>query len=100
MRSTWLATAGVALVCAPCILVVLVGAGIGTAALSAIGSAFSEPGLAIAAGLIAVLLFAVAATVFMRRRADAACETDITRSAGDDGSRRTHPVAPKGEPRT
>ena len=99
MRSTWLATAGVALVCAPCILVLLVGAGIGTSALSAIGSALSEPGLAIAAGFIAILLFGAAAAVLMRRRADAACETGITATAGDAGFRGSHRVAPEGKPR-
>ena len=86
MRSTWLATAGVALVCAPCIIIVLVGAGVGAGALSAIGSAFSAPGPAIAAGLVAILLVAVAATVFMRQRADAACETEFAATANDDGT--------------
>ena len=96
MRS-WVATAGIALVCLPCLLVVLVGAGIGTGVLSVIGSAFSEPGLAIAAAFLAVLLFAGAAIVFVRRRADAACETDPPPVAGDDGPRRTRGVA--GSPR-
>ena len=92
MRS-WVATAGIALVCLPCLLVVLVGAGIGTGVLSVIGSAFSEPGLAFVAAFIAVLLFAAAAIVFVRSRADAACETDLPPVAGDDGRRRTHEAA-------
>ena len=101
MRSSWLGTAAIALACVPCILVLLVGAGIGTGALSVIGSALSEPGLAIAAGFLAVLLFAGAAAAFVRRRAEPACETDITPTADDDGPRRTHGVAgsPRGEPR-
>ncbi len=102
MRSSWLGTVGIALACLPCILVLLVGAGIGTGALSVIGSALSEPGLAIIAAFLAVLLFAGAAAVFVRRRADAACEADLTPAAGDEGSRRTHQVAgsTRGEPRT
>ena len=102
MRSSWLGTAAIALACVPCILVLLVGAGIGTSALSVTGSALSEPGLAIAAGFVAVLLFAGAATVFVRRRADAARETDFTPTADDEGPLRTHQVAgsSRGEPRT
>ena len=96
MRS-WVATAGIALVCLPCLLVVLVGAGIGTGVLSVIGSAFSEPGLAFVAAFIAVFLFAAAAIVFVRSRADAACETDLPPVAGDDDPRRTRGVA--GSPR-
>lgn len=94
MRSPWLASAGVALACLPCLLVLLVAAGIGTSALSAIASALSEPGLAVAAGLLAAPLFAGAAIVFVRRRAEAGCEADLTpvESAGDPrgtrGSRR------------
>ncbi len=101
MRSSWLTTAGIALACLPCLLVLLIGAGIGTGALSVIGSALSEPGLAILAGFLAILLFAGAATVFLRRRAEPACEIDITPAASDDGSRRTRQVAgsPRGEPR-
>lgn len=56
-----------AAVCLPCLLTLLVAAGLGTAALSAIGSALSRPGLAVAAAVLALLLFAVAAIVFMRR---------------------------------
>ena len=102
MRSSWLAAAGVALACVPCILVLLIGAGIGTGALSVIGSALSAPGLAIAAAFFATVLLAGAATVFVRRRADAACETELTPTASDDGPRRTHQVAgsSRGEPRT
>ena len=93
MRSSWLATAGIALACVPCILVLLVGAGVGTGTLSVIGSAISEPSLAIVAAFLAVLLFAGAAIVFVRRRGDEACETDLTPAASDDGSRREHQVA-------
>ena len=101
MRSSVTVIAGLA-ICLPCVLVLLVGAGIGTGALSVIGSALSEPGLAIAAGFLAVLLFAGAAAVFVRRRAEAACEVDFTPAASDDGPRRTHEVAgsPRGVPRT
>ena len=100
MRSSVTAIVGLA-ICLPCLLVLLVGAGIGTSALSVIGSALSEPGLAIAAGFLAVLLFAGAAAVFVRRRAEAACETDFRPTANDDGPRRKHRVAgsPRGEPR-
>ncbi len=93
MRSSWLATAGIALACAPCILVLLVGAGVGTGTLSVIGSALSEPGLAMVAAFLAVLLFAGAAIAFVRSRADAACETDLPSAASDDGPRRTRQVA-------
>ena len=101
MRSSVTAIVGLA-ICLPCLLVLLVGAGIGTGALSVIGSALSEPGLAIAAGFLAVLLFAGAAAVFVRRRAEAACETDFTPAANDDGPRRTQEVAgsPREKPRT
>ncbi len=100
MRSSVVALAGLA-ICLPCLRVLLVGAGIGTGALSVIGSALSESGLAITAGFLAVLLFAGAAAVFVRRRAEAACETGFTPTANDDGPRRKHPVAgsPRGEPR-
>lgn len=101
MRSSVTAIVGLA-ICLPCLLVLLVGAGIGTGALSVIGSALSEPGLAIAAGFLAVLLFAGAAAVFVRRRAEAACETEFTPTANDDGPRRAHQVAgsPREKPRT
>ncbi len=99
MRSSWLGTAGIALACLPCILVLLVAAGVGTGALSVIGSAFSEPGLAIVAAFLAVLLFAWAAIVFVRRRGDEACETDFTPAAGGESPRRKREVAgsPRGE---
>ncbi len=99
MRSSWLGAVGIALACLPCILVLFVGAGVGTAALSVIGSTFSEPGLVIVAGFLAILLFAGAAIVFVRRRTDPACETDLTPAAGDDDPRRTHQVvgSSKGE---
>ena len=93
MRSTWLATVGIALACLPCLLVLLVGAGIGAGALSVIGSALSEPGLAIAAGFLAVLLFAGVAVVFVRRRGEAACETDLPLTAGNDGRTRAGGLA-------
>ncbi len=101
MRSSWLGTAGIALACLPCVLVLLVGAGICTGALSVIGSALSEPGLVIVAGFLTVLLFAGAAIVFVRRRAEPACETDFTPAASDDLPRRTQKVAgsPRGVPR-
>ena len=101
MRSSWLGTAAIALACVLCILVLLVGAGIGTSAVSVIGSALLEPGLAIGAGFLAVLLFAGAATAFLRRRAEQACEADFRPTANDEGPRRTHQVAgsPRGEPR-
>ena len=101
MRSSWLGTAVIALACVPCILVLLVGAGIGAGALSVIGSALSKPDVAIVAGFLAVLLIAGAAAVFVRRRAEAVCEPDFAPTANGDGPRRTHQVAgpPKGEPR-
>ncbi len=102
MRSSWLGTAGIALACLPCLLVLFGAAGVATGALSVIGSALSQPGLAIIAGFLAVLLFAGAAAAFARRRADAACETDFTPAARDELSRRTGQVAgpPGEEPRT
>ena len=99
MRSSWLATAGVALACLPCVLVLLVGAGIGTGTLSVIGSALSEPGLAIVAALLALLLFAGAAIAFVRRSRDAACETDLTPAASSERTREAA-GSPRGEPRT
>lgn len=102
MRSSWLATAGIALVCLPCLLVVLVGAGIGTGVLSVIGSALLEPGLAIVAAFLTVLLFAGAAIAFVRRRAEPACETDLTSADSDDDAHRAQQIAgpSRGEPRT
>ena len=99
MRSSWLGAVGLALACLPCILVLFVGAGVGTGALSAVASALSAPGLGIVAGFLTVLLFAGAAVVFVRRRTEPACETDLTPAAGDDGPRRTHQVvgSSKGE---
>ncbi|MCI0776582.1 MAG: hypothetical protein J4N95_00245 [Chloroflexi bacterium] len=102
MRSSWLATAGVALACIPCLLVLLVGAGIGTGTLSVIGSALSEPGLVMVAGFLTVLLFAGAAIAFVRRRAEPACETDLTPADSDDDAHRAQQIAgpSRGEPRT
>ena len=102
MRSTWLTTAGVALVCLPCLLVLFVGAGIGAGALSLIGSALSEPGLVIVAAFLAVLLFAGAAIVLVRRRKEPACETGLTPATHDELPRRTNEVAalPGGDQKT
>ncbi len=102
MRSTWFATAGVALACVPCLLVLFVGAGIGAGALSLIGSVFSEPVVVMIAGFLAVLPFAGAAIAFARRRAEPACDTGITPSASDAGHAPPHQVAgrSRGETRT
>ncbi len=68
MRSSWLATAGVAVACLPCLLTLLVAAGIGTGALSAAGALSSQPGLAVAGAIIAGLFLAAGAALRVRRR--------------------------------
>ncbi len=68
MRWSWLAPAGVALACLPCLLTLLVVAGIGAGALSAAGAALSQHGLAIAGATVAGLLLATSAAVLVRRR--------------------------------
>ncbi len=102
MRSTWLATAGVALACVPCLLVLFVGAGLGAGAISALGAWFTGNGLVIVAGFLTVLLAAGAAIAIVRRRAEPACETGVTPSASDAGHARPHQVAGRssGETRT
>ncbi len=64
-----------------------------------IGSALSEPGLAIVAALLAVLLFAGAAIAFVRRSPDAACETDLAPAASSERTREAAKPS-GGEPRT
>ena len=103
MRSSWLGTAGIALVCVPCILVLVVGAGVGFGVLSAFGAFFTDNSIVLGAAAVTAVAFATLAWVaYTRRGAEPACETDFTPAADDDGSRRTREVAgsPRGEPRT
>ena len=73
MRWSWLAPAGVALACLPCLLVLLVAAGIGTGALSASGAVLSQTGLAVASAIIAGLFLAASVVLLVRRRSATEC---------------------------
>ena len=82
MQSSWLATAGIALACVPCILVLLIGAGIGTGALSAFGAWFTDSSFVLgAAGVTAVAFAALAWVSYTRRRAATACDVDVEEAA-------------------
>ena len=77
MRSSWLGTAGIALACLPCILVLLVGAGVGAGAISAFGAWFTDSSFVLgAAGVTAVAFAALAWVMYMRNKGGAACEID------------------------
>ena len=77
MRSSWLGTAGIALACLPCILVLLVGAGVGAGAISAFGAWFTDSRFVLgAAAGTAVAFTALAWVMYRRNLRGAACEVD------------------------
>lgn len=76
MRSSWLATAGIALACLPCILVLLVAAGIGTGALSAFGAWFTDSSFVLGAAGVTAVAFAALAWVAYTQNARGAGEID------------------------
>ena len=77
MRSSWLGTVGIALACLPCILVLLVGAGVGAGAISAFGAWFTDNSFVLGAAAVTAVAFAVLAWVmYMRNKGGAACEVD------------------------
>ena len=76
MRSSVTAIAGLA-ICLPCLLVLLVGTGIGAGAFSAFGAWFSNYGLVLGAAATAGVASAALLWVMYQRRArEAACEID------------------------
>ena len=102
MRKNAAAIVGLA-VCIPCLIPVLLAAGIGAGTFSAVGAWFTSSGVVLgAAGIAAVAFSLVAWAMYIRRVAEPACETDFTPAATDNGSHRTREVAgsPRGEPRT
>ena len=74
MRWSWLAPAGVVLACLPCLLVLLVAAGIGTGALSGLAVVLTQPGLAVAGAIIAGLFLAGSLVLLVRRRSTTECD--------------------------
>ena len=77
MRSSWLGTVGIALACLPCILVLLVGAGVGAGAISAFGAWFTDNSFLLGAAAVTAVAFAALAWVmYIRNKEGAACEID------------------------
>lgn len=75
------AIVGLAL-CVPCLVVLLLAAGIGAGAFSVIGAGFSDSGLVLgAAAAIAVALATLAGVVYARRGAATACDVDVEEAA-------------------
>ncbi len=81
--------------CVPCLLPLLLAAGLGAGALAAIGAWLSDNGLVLGAAAAAALAFAtLAGTIYARRARAAACDKTLParrlESAGaqNDGSRR------------
>ncbi len=101
MRSSVTAIVGLA-ICLPCLIPVLLALGIGAGAFSAFGAWFTDSSFVLgAAGVAAVAASLLAWAMYQRRASEAACETDFTPTADDDGLRRTHQVSGSrsGEPR-
>lgn len=90
-------------ICIPCLIPVLVAAGIGAGAFSAFGSWFTDNSFVLGAGGIVAVVFSLLAwAAYARGRSAAACENDFTATASDESPRRTREVAgsPGGKPRT
>ena len=88
MRSSWLGTAAIALACVPCILVLLVGVGIGTSVLSALGAWFANYSLVFGAAATAgVVSTALVLVMYQRRARGAACEIDEQHKTAYEGKR-------------
>lgn len=73
MRSSLLGGLVVAAVCVPCLLTLLVAAGLGTAALSAIGAWFTDSYVLAAAAVAAVAFSLLAWAMYTRRARQADC---------------------------
>ncbi len=65
--------------CLPCLLPLLIAAGLGAGAFSAAGAALAQPWVVVPAAACAALLLASAAVVALRRRARTACEPSAER---------------------
>ena len=69
-------------ICLPCLVPLLIAAGIGAGAFAAIGSWLSDNGLVLGATATAALAFvAVAGIVYARKAKAAACDSDVDRAA-------------------
>ena len=76
MRSSMTAIVGLA-ICLPCLLVLLVGAGVGAGSISAFGAWFTDSSLVLgAAGVAAVAFLLLAWVIYQRRAREAACKID------------------------
>lgn len=90
-------------VCIPCLIPVLLAAGIGAGAFSAFGSWFTDNSFVLAAGAVVAVAFSLLAwAVYVRRRSAIACATGLAPAASGESPRRTCEVvgSPGGEPRT
>ncbi|MCH8900892.1 MAG: hypothetical protein IIC88_01170 [Chloroflexi bacterium] len=64
-------------ICIPCLIPVLLAAGIGAGAFSAFGAWFTDNSFVLAAGtIVAVAFVAAAGFIYVRRENAAACEVD------------------------
>ena len=87
MRSSVTAIAGLA-ICLPCLLVLLVGTGIGAGAFSALGAWFSNYSLVFGAAATAgVVSTALVLVMYQRRARGAACEIDEQHKTAYEGKR-------------
>lgn len=90
-------------ICIPCLVPVLLAAGIGAGTFSAVGAWFTDSSFVLgAAGVTAIAFSLLAWAAYGRRKSAAACETDLTSAAGGEISSRTREVvgSSDAEPRT
>lgn len=69
-------------ICLPCLILLLIAAGIGASAFSALGAWLSNNGLVLGAAAATALAFvALAGIVYARKAKAAACDSDVDRAA-------------------
>jgi uncharacterized membrane protein YedE/YeeE len=74
------------LICLPCLLPILIAAGVLASAFGAIGAGLSQVWLTLALGAGFMLLMLTAAVVVVARRSARSCDTETAFRAGDHGS--------------
>lgn len=69
-------------ICLPCLIPLLIVAGIGTGAFTAIGAWFSQPWIGVLGGAVAAgIVLAVGFALVVRRARTAACDSDVQQAA-------------------
>ena len=68
-------------ICLPCLIPLLIVAGIGTGAFTATGAWFSDNGLGLGAAAAALAFATLAGIIYVRRARAAACDSDVQQAA-------------------